>query len=97
LACAASPAGSLSSCSGCRYAPASQARLGRESFTPQHRFLFDDEAFDVAVQLRREHPQRLRLLSTILGGGGLRDDAAVRGFIRTHPFVAFRPATTSPT
>ena len=64
---------------------------------PQHRFLFDDEAFDVAVQFRREHPQRLRLLSTILGWGDLRDDAAVRGFIRTHPFVAFRPATTSPT
>jgi deazaflavin-dependent oxidoreductase (nitroreductase family) len=80
-----------------RAGPASQVRLGRESFTPQHRFLFDDEAFDVAVQIRREHPQRLRLLSTILGGGGLRDDAAVRGFIRTHPFVAFRPATTSPT
>ena len=46
---------------------------------------------------RREHPQRLRLLSTILGWGDLRDDAAVRGFIRTHPFVTFRPATTSPT
>jgi hypothetical protein len=51
----------------------------------------------VAVQFRRGHPQRLRLLSTILGWGDLRDDAAVRGFIRTHPFVAFRPATTSPT
>ena len=42
-------------------------------------------------------PGRLRLISTILGWGDLRDDAAVRGFIRTHPFVAFRPATTSPT
>ena len=72
-------------------------RLGRESFTPQHRFLSDDEAFDVAVQFRRGHQGRLRLLSAILGWGDLRDDAAVRGFIRTHPFVAFRPATTSPT
>ena len=43
------------------------------------------------------HPRRLRLLSTILGWGDLRDDAAVRGFIHTHPFVAFRPAITSPT
>ncbi len=30
------------------------------------------------------------------GWGDLREDAAVRGFIRTHPFVAFCPATTSP-
>jgi hypothetical protein len=66
-------------------------------FTPQHRCLSDDEAFDVAVQVRREHPWRLRLLTTILGWGDLRDDVAVRGFIRTHPFVAFGPATTSPT
>ena len=30
------------------------------------------------------------------GLGDLRDDAAVRGFIRTHPFVAFRPAAARP-
>jgi deazaflavin-dependent oxidoreductase (nitroreductase family) len=75
-----------------RAGPAARVRLGRESFTPQHRFLSDDEAFDVAVQFRREYPRRLRLLSTILGWGDLRDDATVRGFIRTHPFVTFRPA-----
>jgi deazaflavin-dependent oxidoreductase (nitroreductase family) len=79
-----------------RAGPAAQVRLGRESFTPQHRFLSDEEAFDVAVQFRREQPRRLRLISTILGWGDLRDDAAVRGFVHTHPFVAFRPATTSP-
>ena len=79
-----------------RAGPAAQVRLGRESFTPQHRFLFDDEASGVAVQFRREHPQRLRLLSTILGWGDLRDDAAVGGFVCTHPFVAFRPAPASP-
>jgi deazaflavin-dependent oxidoreductase (nitroreductase family) len=78
-----------------RARPAARVRVGRESFTPQHRFLSDDEAFDVAVQFRREHSRRLRLLSTILGWGDLRRDAAVRGFIRTHPFVAFRPAATS--
>jgi deazaflavin-dependent oxidoreductase (nitroreductase family) len=79
-----------------RAGPAAQVRLGRESFTPQHRFLSDKEAFDVAVRFRREHPRRLWLLSTILSWGDLRDDDAVRGFIQTHPFVAFRPATTSP-
>jgi deazaflavin-dependent oxidoreductase (nitroreductase family) len=80
-----------------RAGPAAQVRLGRESFTPQHRFLSDAEAFDVAVQFRCEHPLRLRLLAAILGWGDLRDDAAVRGLIHTHPFVAFRPAATSPT
>jgi deazaflavin-dependent oxidoreductase (nitroreductase family) len=76
-----------------RAGPAAQVRLGRESFTPEHRFLPNEEAFDVAVHFRREHPQRLRLLSTILGWGDLSDDAAVRDFIDAHPFVAFRPAT----
>jgi deazaflavin-dependent oxidoreductase (nitroreductase family) len=79
-----------------RTGPAAQVRLGRESFTPQHRFLPNDEAFDVAVGFRREHPRRLRLLRTILGWGDLRDDAAVRDFVQTHPLVAFRPAVTSP-
>jgi len=79
-----------------RAGPAAQVRLGRESFTPQHRFLSDDEAFDVVVQFRREHPRRLRLITTILGWGDLRDDAAVRDFIHNHPFVAFSPAATSP-
>ena len=45
-----------------RTGPAAQVRLGRESFTPQHRFLPNDEAFDVAAGSRREHPRRLRLL-----------------------------------
>ena len=52
-----------------RAGPAVQVRLGRESFTPQHRFLSNDEAFDVAVGFRREHPRRMRLISTILGWG----------------------------
>ena len=77
-----------------RAGSAARVRLGPESFPPQHRFLSDEEAFDVAVQFRREHPRRLRLITTILGWGDLRDDAAVRGFIGTHPFVAFRPAAS---
>ena len=66
--------------------PAVKVQFGREPFTPVHRFLTDEEAFDVALRFRSDHPYRLRLLSTILGWGDLRDDAAVRQFIRTHPF-----------
>ena len=72
-------------------------QLGRESYTPTHRFLSEDESFEVAVQFRREHPWRLRLLSTILGWGDIRDDTTVREFTCTHPFVALRPATVPPT
>jgi deazaflavin-dependent oxidoreductase (nitroreductase family) len=78
-----------------RAGPATKVQLGRESFIPQHRFLTDDEAFDVAVQFRRRHPQRLRLLSSILGWGDMGDDAHVRHFVHTHPFVAFRRAASA--
>ena len=74
-----------------RVQPAAEVRLGGQTFTPQQRFLTEDEAFEVAVGFRREHPYRLRLISSILGWGDLRDDGAVREFTRTHPFVAFRP------
>ncbi|MGY1666744.1 nitroreductase family deazaflavin-dependent oxidoreductase [Geodermatophilus sp. SYSU D00696] len=76
--------------------PATTVQPGGAAFTPQQRFLTDEEAFDVAVRFRRAHPHRLRLVSSVLGWGDLRDDAAVRGFVRTHPFVAFRPAAQSP-
>lgn len=76
-----------------RARPPVEVQLGRESFTPEHRFLSDDEAFDLAVQFRREHPWRLRVLSGILGWGDLRDDTAARHFVQTHPFIAFRPAS----
>ncbi len=77
-----------------RAGPAVKVQLGRESFTPEHRFLSEDEAFDVATRFRRQHRHRLRLISSILGWGDLRDDARVRRFIHTHPFVAFRPAAS---
>lgn len=69
-----------------------QVQLGGQTFTPEHRFLADEEAFDVVGQFRREHPNRVRFFSAVLGWGDLRDDARVREFIRMHPFVAFRPA-----
>lgn len=72
--------------------PAAQVQLGGQTFTPEQRFLGADEAFGVGVQFRREHPHRLRFFSAVLGWGDLRDDARLREFVATHPFVAFRPA-----
>ena len=74
-----------------RLAPAVEVRLGRQTFVPEQRFLTDDEAMAVAFEFRRCHPYRLRLMSWVLGWGDLRSDAAVREFVRTHPFVSFRP------
>jgi len=78
-----------------RAGPAVNVQLGRESFTPTHRFLTDDEGFDVVAHFRAQHPHRLRLITSIFGWGDLRDDAKVRDFVRTHPFVAFRPAAAA--
>lgn len=72
--------------------PAVRVQLGRESYTPEHRFLSEDESFEVIAHFRREHPWRLRLISAILGWGDLRADDTAREFTRTHPFVALRPA-----
>jgi deazaflavin-dependent oxidoreductase (nitroreductase family) len=73
--------------------PALRVQIGRDAFVPQQRFLTIDQAFDVALEFRRRHPWRLRLLSRLLGWGDLRSDAAVLEFISTRPFVGFRPAS----
>ena len=75
-----------------RVRPALQGQIGRESFAPEQRFLSADESFAVAVEFRRRHPGRLRLLTQVLGWDDLRSDTAVREFVHTRPFVAFRPA-----
>lgn len=75
-----------------RARPALQIQIGRESFTPEQRFLSDDESFAVAVEFRRRHPWRLRLIAWILGWGDLRADTIMRDFVRRRPFVSFRPA-----
>ena len=80
-----------------RAGPAVRVQLGRESYTPEHRFLSEDESFEVVVQFRREHPWRMRLISILLGWGDLRDDDTAREFTRTHPLVALRPATVRTT
>jgi deazaflavin-dependent oxidoreductase (nitroreductase family) len=78
-----------------RAGPAVRMQIGRDSFTPQHRFLAEDEGFAVAAQFRRAHPWRLRLLSAILGWGDLRNDEVAREFVRAHPFVALQPLRLS--
>jgi hypothetical protein len=50
----------------------------------------------LADRFRREYPRRLCLLSTILGWGDLRDDAAVAAS-SISPFVVFCPTTVGPT
>jgi deazaflavin-dependent oxidoreductase (nitroreductase family) len=72
--------------------PAVNVRIGRASFRPQHRFLSEDEAAEVAASFRHEHPYHMRLLEAVLGWGDLRDDEVVRQFAKTHPCVGFRPA-----
>ena len=78
-----------------RARPALRVQIGRESFTPQQRFLSENESFAVAAGFRRRHPHRTRLLASILGWGDLRSDTAVRDFVTTRPFVSFRPADPS--
>ena len=79
-----------------RVRPALQVQIGRESFTPQQRFLSEDESVAVAAGFRRRHPWRLRLATWIMGWEDLRSDAAAREFVRTRPFVSLLPADPSP-
>lgn len=73
--------------------PALRVQLGRLSFVPDQRFLTEGEAFAVALEFLRRHPWRVRLASRVFGWD-LGSDAAVRDFVRSHPFVALRPATS---
>jgi deazaflavin-dependent oxidoreductase (nitroreductase family) len=79
-----------------RARPALQVQVGRESFTPEQRFLSEDESVAVMAGFQRRHPHRSRLLTSILGWGDLRSDAAVREFVSTRPFVSLRPAGPQP-
>jgi hypothetical protein len=72
--------------------PALEIQIGRESYVPEQRFLSEDESVRVAGEFRRRRPWRTRLIAAILGWGDLGSEAAVREFVRTRPFVSFRPA-----
>lgn len=71
--------------------PALEIQIGRESYVPEQRFLSEDESAAVAAEFRRRHPWRTRLFSAILGWGDLSSDSAVGEFVRSRPFVLFRP------
>ena len=71
--------------------PALQVQIGRDLFTPQQRFLSEEESLVVVADFRRHHPRRSRLLAAVLGWGDLGSDAAARDFVSTRPFVALRP------
>ena len=75
-----------------RARPALRVQIGRDSFTPQQRFLPEDEGLAVRAGFRRRHPYRSRLLASVLGWGDLGSDAAAREFVSTRPFVSLRPA-----
>ncbi len=78
-----------------RAGAATKVQLGRESFIPEHRFLSEEEALEVVRYFRSHHPARVRLFTAVLGWGDLRSDDTVRDFVRSHPFVAFRPSVRS--
>jgi deazaflavin-dependent oxidoreductase (nitroreductase family) len=74
-----------------RARPALRVQIGRASFTPQQRFLSPDESLAVLAGFRNRHPQRSRLLISVLGWGDLGSDAAAREFVHARPFVSLRP------
>jgi deazaflavin-dependent oxidoreductase (nitroreductase family) len=78
-----------------RARPALQVQIGRQSFTPQQRFFSRDESLAVVAEFRHRHPQRSRLLASVLGWGDLGSDAAARDFVSTRPFVSLRPLDPS--
>jgi deazaflavin-dependent oxidoreductase (nitroreductase family) len=71
--------------------PALKVQIVRESFTPDQRFLSEDDSVAVVAGFRRRHPYRSRLLASVLGWGDLRSAAAAREFVSTRPFVSLRP------
>ena len=74
-----------------RAQPALQIQIGREAYVPEQRFLSEDESVAVVREFQRRHPWRTRLFAAILGWGDLSSEAAVREFVRSRPFVSFRP------
>ena len=71
--------------------PALEIQIGGDRFVPHQRFLSQAEAVAALGEFRARHPWRLRLFETVLGWGDLGTDEAVRSFVRSRPFVSFRP------
>ena len=77
--------------------PALQIEIGREAYVPEQRFLSDDESVAVVREFQRRHPWRTRFFAAILGWGDLSSETAVREFVRSRPFVSFRPTRAAAT
>ena len=77
-----------------RARPALRVEVGREHYTPQHRFLSEDESIVVARDFMRRHPYRVRLATRILEWPDLHSETVLRDFVHSHPFVALRPEDT---
>jgi deazaflavin-dependent oxidoreductase (nitroreductase family) len=71
--------------------PALEVQIGRESYIPEQRFLSEDEAASVVLEFGHRHPARVRMFATILGWGHLSSETEAHEFVRSRPFVAFRP------
>ena len=76
--------------------PALQIQIGREAYVPEQEFLSEDASVAVVREFQRRHPWRTRLFAAILGWGDLSSETAVREFVRSRPFVSFRPAKPAP-
>jgi hypothetical protein len=78
-------------------APRGRAVRGWSPQQPaQQQFLSEDESVAVVREFQRRHPWRTRLFAAILGWGDLSSETAVREFVRSRPFVSFRPAKPAP-
>ena len=77
-----------------RARPALRVEVGREHYTPQHRFLSETESVALARDFVRRHPYRVRVATRILDWPDLHSETILRDWVRTHPFVALRPANT---
>jgi deazaflavin-dependent oxidoreductase (nitroreductase family) len=75
-----------------RARPAAKVQLGRREYVPVHRFLTDEEAYGVVAEFIDRHPHRVRVARRVLGWPDLHDEAMLREFVSTRPFVAFKPA-----
>ena len=75
-----------------RARPALEVQIGRESFTPQQRFLSEDESFDVCLEFCLRHPARLRIVRPVFGWD-LRSEKRDQG-VRPDPPLRGVPART---
>jgi deazaflavin-dependent oxidoreductase (nitroreductase family) len=78
-----------------RARPALRVEVGRECYTPQHRFLSEHESVAVASDFVRRHGYRVRLATRVLDWPDLHSERVLRDFVRGHPFVALRPVDTT--